>query len=258
MSLSRHPANPTLTLHGSRSALAGSVALVTGGSSGIGQALAWALAARGSDVLAVGRSRDGLDRTIRGAPADSAVITGIQLDLSEPGAPERIRLELERTAGLDVLVHSAATMCLNRLCEAQAQLFDSQYALNLRAPYFLTQSLLPLLKAARGQVVFINSSIGLIANRPEVGQYAATKHGLKAVADSLRAEVNQDGVRVLSVYPGRTATPMQEGLHRLEGKEYHPGLLLQPSDVAAIVVSSLELPATAEVTDISIRPMIKP
>jgi NADP-dependent 3-hydroxy acid dehydrogenase YdfG len=114
-----------------------------------------------------------------------------------------------------------------------------------------------LLKASQGQIVFINSTLGLNAKRPEVGQYAATKHALKAVADSLREEVNQDGIRILSVYPGRTATPRQKRLQEEEGRAYRPELLMQPEDVATIVLCALTLPRTAEVTDISLRPMLK-
>ena len=88
-------------------------------------------------------------------------------------------------------------------------------------------------------------------------QYDSTKHALKAVADSLRGEINTHGVRVLSVYLGRTASEMQERIYQMEGRPYRPELLLQPGDVASIIVSALSLPSTAEVTDISIRPMIK-
>lgn len=112
------------------------------------------------------------------------------------------------------------------------------------------------MRSCKGQIVFINSSAGLNA-RADVGQYAATKHALKAIADSLREEVNADGVRVLSMFLGRTATPMQDAVHKMEGKEYHPECLIQPEDVAAVVVNALSLPRTAEVTDIHIRPMNK-
>ena len=78
------------------------------------------------------------------------------------------------------------------------------------------------------------------------------------MGDSLRDEVNEDGVRVLSVFPGRTATPRQERIHAGEGREYRPERLLQPADVASVVVCALELPRTAEVTDISLRPFLKP
>jgi NADP-dependent 3-hydroxy acid dehydrogenase YdfG len=133
---------------------------------------------------------------------------------------------------------------------------DKQYKTNVRAPYALTQALLPMLKAFQGQVVFINSSSALNA-KPMTAQYDSTKHALKALADSLRGEINRHGVRVLSVYLGRTASEMQEGIYRMEGRPYRPELLLQPDDVASVVVNALGLPRTAEVTDISIRPMIK-
>ena len=80
---------------------------------------------------------------------------------------------------------------------------------------------------------------------------------MKAIADSLREEVNADGIRVLSVFPGRTATPRMERLFREEGRAYRPELLLQPRDVAAIVIHALKMPRTAEVTEISIRPCAK-
>jgi NADP-dependent 3-hydroxy acid dehydrogenase YdfG len=106
----------------------------------------------------------------------------------------------------------------------------------------------------RGQIVFINSSVGLRA-RAGVGQYAATKHALKALADSLREEVNASGVRVISVYPGQTASPMQADLYEAAQKIYTPERLLQASDVAEVVVCALSLPRSAEVTDIALRPM---
>lgn len=88
-------------------------------------------------------------------------------------------------------------------------------------------------------------------------QYDSTKHALKAIADSFRAEINPNGVRVLSVYLGRTATKMQERIYQMDGKPYRPELLLQPEHVASVIVNALCLPRTAEVTDISIRSMIK-
>ena len=113
-----------------------------------------------------------------------------------------------------------------------------------------------MLKADQGQVVFINSSSALTA-KPMTAQYDSTKHALKAIADSLRGEINKHGVRVLSVYLGRTASEMQERIHRMRGKALSTGVLLQPEDVASVVVNALSLTRTAEVTDISIRPMIK-
>src|SRR5690242_6858519 len=102
----------------------------------------------------------------------------------------------------------------------------------------------------------MNSSAGLSA-RAGVGQYAATKHALRAIADTLREEVNTDGIRVLSVFPGRTASPMQATVHANEGRVYHPDHLIQPEDIAKVVIDALSLPRTAEIMDIRIRPLRK-
>ena len=87
--------------------------------------------------------------------------------------------------------------------------------------------------------------------------YAASKYALKALADALRAEVNALGLRVLSVYPGRTASRMQAEVHAAEGRPYRPETLMQPEDVAASILAALALPRTAELTDLHIRPALK-
>ena len=112
---------------------------------------------------------------------------------------------------------------------------------NVLAAFALTKQLLPEICANRGQVVFVNSSV---VNHPAPGNvtYAATKHALKGLADGLRQEVNAFGVRVISVFPDRTATPLQASLFELEGRRYVPTRLLQPEDVAAMVVQALALP----------------
>jgi NADP-dependent 3-hydroxy acid dehydrogenase YdfG len=116
--------------------------------------------------------------------------------------------------------------------------------------------LLPSLKQPRGQVVFINSSLG-ISTRAGAGYFAATQHAFKALADSLREEVNTKGVRVMSVFTGRTATPRIQALSADEGRPYDPERLLQPADVASVVLNAVSIPWTAEVTNITIRPMLK-
>jgi NADP-dependent 3-hydroxy acid dehydrogenase YdfG len=113
-----------------------------------------------------------------------------------------------------------------------------------------------MVKTTRGQIVFLNSLVGLDAKGGS-SQYSATKHALKALADSLRQEVNGDGVRVLSVFLGRSATPMQAQLQQMEGSVCRPRLLIQPNDIASVVMNAVSLSRTAEVTDITIRHAIK-
>lgn len=232
-------------------------AVVTGASSGIGAAIALRLGEEGIRLHLIGRNREALEVVAQRTRANSPRVLIYRADLTMDEDVERLRTGLGLDCdGIDVLVHSAGVITIGPLATSPLADFDRQYRTNVRAPYALTQALLPMLRAKRGCVVFINSSVGL-TTRANVSQYSATKHALKAIADSLRAEVNADGVRVLSVFPGRTASPQQAAIHEAEGKAYSPELLLQPADVAQIVFEAIKLNRTAEVTDINIRPMQK-
>jgi NAD(P)-dependent dehydrogenase (short-subunit alcohol dehydrogenase family) len=126
-------------------------------------------------------------------------------------------------------------------------------AVNLVAPAELTRLLLPVLRVSRGQVVFVNSGAGLHAHAGW-SAYAASKHGLKALADALRSEEAEHGVRVTSIFPGRTATPMQERVHRQEGSDYEPGRFISPDAVATTILTAIDLPRDAHLTDLTVRP----
>ncbi len=124
---------------------------------------------------------------------------------------------------------------------------------NVLAPAELTRLCLPALRASRGHVVLVNSGAGLRAN-PGWSSYAASKHALRALADSLRGEERQSGVRVTSIFPGRVATAMQAKVHDQEGKEYDPSDWIAPESVATAVLTALDLPRDAEMTDVTVSP----
>ncbi len=233
------------------------IAVVTGASSGIGKAVAVALAARGLRPCLAGRDGERLRRLAEDLTARGARTRVVRADL---GLDEGIRALIEAVEDMgrvDVLVHSAGAIFLGDVVDAGWNDFDELYRVNLRAPYLLTKALLPLLVATQGQIVFVNSSAALRASAGNA-LYAATKAALVSLAGSIRDRVNPLGVRVLTVFLGRTATPMQERVHALEGKSYDPGSLMAPGDVADVVVQALMLPRTAtEVTDITVRCMAK-
>lgn len=233
------------------------VAVVTGASSGIGKAIALALAQRGAEVCLVARRREALQAVANEAQGNGTPTHVYCTDLTSDADIDSLRQQVESGPGrVDILVLCGGAISHGRLESAPLAEFDLMYRSNLRGHYALTQALLPFLRKQHGQIVFINSSAGL-RSPATVGQFSATQHGLRAVADSLRDEVNVDGVRVLSVFPGRTATPRMAALFQTEGRQYRPELLMQPEDVASVVVHTLSLPRTAEVTDISMRPLLK-
>jgi NADP-dependent 3-hydroxy acid dehydrogenase YdfG len=235
--------------------LGGQIALVTGAGSGIGKAIGLGLIAKGATVCLVGRRREVLEEASQEMSGRGKCYP---VDVTSDQDLSRLVAAVSNDFGrLDILVHNAGIFISGTLEYSNIDDLDSQYRTNVRAPYRLTQMMLPMLKDSQGQVVFINSSVGLGIGAANDGQYAITKHALRALADSVRTEFNLLGIRVLSVYPGRTATPIQEEIHKLKGEIYRTECLLQPSDVADIVIQALVLPRTAEVTDISIRPMLK-
>jgi NADP-dependent 3-hydroxy acid dehydrogenase YdfG len=237
--------------------LDGARALVTGASGGIGRALARALGTAGARVCLVARRAERLEEVARDLQKVEAAVLTHPADLTRDDDVGQLTERLVRDfAGLDLLVLSSGIISHAPHDRARVEDLDAQYRANVRAPYLLTQRLLPLLKVSGGQVIFINSSAGLQA-RASSGQFAATQHAFKAMADSLRDEVNEAGVRVLSVHPGRTATERIEAVFEREGRPYRPELLLQPEDIATMVVAAVTLPRTAEVTEIRIRPFLK-
>lgn len=231
------------------------VAVVTGAGSGIGRAIALELGRQGAVPWLVGRDARKLEtvREIIQTPAATVHRTDLQEDRDIEMLVEAISQRHDR---VDILVHAAGAIAFGPIESAPVEELDRQFHINVRAPYLLTQRLFPLLRKSQGQVVFINSSVGL-RGKEGVGAYSTTKHALKGLADTLRLETNASGMRVLSVFPGNTATPMQEAVQEHTGQRMEPAYLLQPEDVAAVIVHSLSLPRTAEVTDIHIRPFRK-
>ncbi|MFI9236806.1 SDR family oxidoreductase [Streptomyces cinnamoneus] len=223
--------------------------LITGAGSGIGEAVAQRLHERGDELWLVardaGRAKD-LAARFPGAHtlvADLAVPDRLSWALGHQALPDR----------LDSLLHIAGVSDLGTVGELSTKTWNRTLAVNLVTPAELTRLLLPQLRISRGHVVFVNSGAGLNA-RAEWSAYAASKHGLKALADSLRDEEHTNGVRVTSVYPGRVATAMQAHVQRQEGKEYTPEKWIDPQSIATTVLLALDLPRDAEVHDLSVRP----
>ncbi|MGI9328391.1 MAG: SDR family oxidoreductase [Pseudomonadales bacterium] len=237
-----------------RGSLAGRCILVTGASSGIGQAIALALSDQGASVCFTGRNIVRLQESVAVAGKNADFVA---VDLTNPEAPQVLADHVAQSFGsLHGLVLCAGSIGLNVMQQASLGDLESQVQTNVMAPYALCQRLLGALVEGQGDVVFLNSSI-VHYPRANAGQFAATQHAISGIAESLRQELNPQGVRVLCVYVGRTATPRQERLYELEGRVYEPLQLMQPASVAAAVTAALTMPRDAEITELHVRPMTK-
>ncbi|MFL6143609.1 MAG: SDR family oxidoreductase [Labedaea sp.] len=237
--------------------LAGRVALVTGASGDLGRAIALALGAEGARMCVVGRDEGRLARTtdeLRGKDVD---VLAVAADLTDSARTDGLAGRIEgELGGLDILVHCAGIYARGAHEDSTVDGMDEQYRANVRAPYQLTKAVLPMLTARRGDVFFVNSTQGTAA-AGGLGQFAATQHAMRAVADSLRAEVNPSGVRVTTLHLGRTATSRQQGIFAAEGRPYPPDQLIAPRDVADLVVAAVTLPNRTQLTTLTVWPTRK-
>jgi len=185
--------------------------LLTGGGGGIGASLALRLAAHAARLTLVGRHEGPLKEVaaaVRAAGGEALVVTA---DLTEAGVPQRIvEAAVDHFGRLDVLVNNAGNVRAGRLERISEEEVLAQVALNVTAPILLTRAALGALRASGdGLVVNVSSAIALVG-MPFYTVYAATKAGVAHFGEALRRELDGEGVRVLTVYPGATRTAMME------------------------------------------------
>jgi NADP-dependent 3-hydroxy acid dehydrogenase YdfG len=217
------------------------ITMVTGATGGIGTAVVKRLRRRGDRVLAVGRD-----------PAKIAALDTIpiQVDLADPDAiaPAFEAVGLDR---LDAVVHCAGVAQLGTVAETPARAWRDQVTVNLLAAAEVTRCTLPALRAAAGQVVFLNFFNGYRA-KPGWSAYAASKFGLQALADALRDEEQRHGIGVTTIYPACVATEMQRGVREHNRMRYQPESYIQPETVAELVMTALGMPVDARLTELTL------
>lgn len=217
-------------------------ALITGAGGGIGSAIATALAPTHTLLLA-GRPSDRLDTV-----AERLDATTFPLDLTDA---DEIEAACEIVDELDVLVHNAGVSIPGRVGESHVDEWRATFSVNVFGAVALTLALLPALRSARGQVVFINSGSGRKASR-NMASYSASKFALRAFADSLRE--SEPELRVTTIFPGRVDTDMQREVVAFEGGEYNPANFLRPETVAAAVANAVATPPDGHLHEVVLRP----
>jgi short-subunit dehydrogenase len=185
--------------------------LITGGSSGIGLALAHAFLSRGANVVVTGRRPDALAHALQALQETAPSVSSIVADVTTPdGRAATIAQAVAALGGLDILVNNAGGVRAGRLENISENELIAMIDVDLVAPILLTRAALPALRASgEAMVVNIASGIALIG-APFYATYAATKAGLARFGEALRRELKGEGIHVLTAYPGATDTPMMQ------------------------------------------------
>ena len=187
--------------------LSGRSAIVTGAASGIGAAIAQALAAAGAATLMVDRDAAGLEATRAAAEAEQGRCETLALDVTADDAPARIvETALERFGSLEILVHAAGIFETHTIAEFPRDAFDRILAVNLRAPFFITQAAIPHLRSGASIIVIASGSAQIPS--PLGSVYGATKGALVTLTRALASELSPLGIRANAISPGPIDTPL--------------------------------------------------
>jgi len=220
--------------------LEGKVALITGATGGIGEAITKALFASGATVVLTGRREDALNKIKAGLGDDSRVFTIAKSLDSEESANELVKETLEVAGSVDILINNAGITKDGLAMRMSSNDWDAVLDVNLKMPFLLSKAVIkPMMKKRNGRIINMSSIVGTIGN-PGQCNYSASKGGMVAMSKSLSVEVAPRGITVNCIAPGFIATPMTDALSDEQKaslvKNIPTGTLGTPEDIAAAVV----------------------
>src|SRR5215204_7718175 len=199
-------------------ALKGKVAVVTGASSGIGEATARELASRGAAVVLAARAVEKLEALQREISASGGRVLAVETDVSDRDSVEAmVERTVEAFGSLDILVNNAGLGLSGRVAELRTEDLRHVFEVNTVGPLNCIQAALPHMGRG-GRIINVSSVIGK-RSIPKVGGYCATKFALNALSDALRVEIADRGITVTSVYPGTTRTAFRENSRRTKNEK---------------------------------------
>jgi NADP-dependent 3-hydroxy acid dehydrogenase YdfG len=240
--------------------LQGKVALVTGASSGIGEATAAALAAQGACVAASARRADRLDAVVKRIQNSGGQAISIVADIAdEAQANDTVNRTVGRWGRLDILVNNAGVMLLGKIANANTEDWRRMININVLGLMYTTRAALAVMQGQKsGHIVNISSVAGRTA-RVGSGAYNVTKWGVVAFSEALRQEVLADKIRVTVIEPGAVATELQSHITdpqaRRETEEWIRSITpLQGEDIANAIVYAVTQPQYVDINEILIRP----
>ena len=239
--------------------LEGKVAVVTGASSGIGEATVRALAAEGAAVVAGARRKERLDGLVEGVTEDGGKAIGVECDVTdEEQAHDLVRRAVEEFGRIDILVNNAGVMLLSRIERGLSDQWRQMFDVNVMGLLYPTHAAIGYMKEqGSGHLINISSVAGRKV-RVTGGVYSGTKWAVNAISEALRLELLEDNIRVTIVEPGAVSTELashitdeeaQQGMSRFEGIE-----ILEAEDIANAIAYAATQPERASINEVLIRP----
>ena len=242
--------------------LANKVALVTGASSGIGEATAFALAEAGATVVVAARRADRLEGLVKRIEASGGKALALAGDMTiEPEAITAVEDTVVRLGRIDILINSAGVMQAGGIENCDLDEYRRVFDINLFATLYTCKAAVPhMLKQGEGDIITISSLAGRKGG-PQTNAYSASKHAVNSMTDAMRQELGNRNIRVCILMPGATKSEVgdsitdpnwRKAIQAHVGKE---GAVL-PSEIGDTIVFMLSLPRRVNISEISVRPTI--
>ncbi|MFO0899376.1 MAG: SDR family oxidoreductase [Pirellulales bacterium] len=235
--------------------LSGKTAVVTGGGTGIGKAVALALAAEGCRVAIVGRREDKLRETAAAFKGEPAILCRAA-DVADAAQVEQLFAWADKELGkVDILVNNAGINVRDRtMAQLSIDDWEAMHRVNASGPFYCMRAVLPgMRKRGDGLIINISSTAGKRASLLGGVGYSAAKFAASALGLTAALEEGKNGIRVTTIYPGEVNTPILDGRPTPVSDE-HRRRILQPDDLAAAVLMVACLPPRAHVAEMVIKP----
>jgi NADP-dependent 3-hydroxy acid dehydrogenase YdfG len=240
------------------------VALITGASSGIGEATARQLARAGVKVALVARRKDRLDKLVDEIEAEGGSAISIAADVTDRSACERtVKQVIDDWSRLDILVNNAGVMLIGPVTELPVENWEEMIKINQLGLLYMTRAALPLLIESHGHIVNISSVAGRTTN-PGSAVYNMTKWGVNGFTDALRKEMveQKTGVRTTLIEPGAVATELRTHntpkTQKMLDERFGGIKILESEDIAGAIMYAVNQPQHVNVNEILIRPTEQP